>query len=462
MERPSSPLTTWRCPRQYRNYTQTKTDNKREKKGIIAVGDSIPPLIKKLKSMGFPRAIIKALKKLNIRRLTPIQMQALPAILLYRNVLMISLQRSGKSLCYILPIILGSFEEEKRLPLQYREGPVGLIIVPSRELALQLSEFIENLLSALLNFPRIRTLLCIGGLDMRTQRNSVKSGFHILIATPGRLSELLAKQQITLSFCKTIVLDEADRLLDSGFEEEITSILAQASREVQLVLSSAVLPRKIQEFRMKNPIYISIDRTRLRDLNFTQEFEFIPLQSKAVKLLEVLAKTEPPVLVFCENKPDAHFVCNYLSSRAINSQEFHGGKTQQERLDSLRKFRTGDCFVLVATDFAARGLTFHGVQHIVNYDTPKDIEGYLQRISRLGDKGMVTSFINQNTNKAFLCPLRAYLQSNGYPVPHQLRDLYDTGDPQTNSIGQCAHCNLPGHGKFICKSYQEYLLKSFL
>lgn len=469
--RSRSPIHLWTIPSKYSNLSDSVLQTKREKRGILAVGSDIPPLIKSFKKMRFPAEVRKGLKKLHIRKPTNLQMQALPIVLSSRNTAIISLESAGKSFIFLLPLIMAAFEEEERLALLGGEGPIGLIIVPSRELAQQLYRKLDDLLYHLRKMPPIRVFLCIGGIDMKEQLEAMRRGVHIIISTPGRLADLLNKKKISLSLCKFFVLDEADRLLDLGFEEEIINLYTRLTvfftqRPAQVILTSATIPKKLPEFArvaMHNPIYLTLSKANLSKLRVSQEIELVN-ENKKSKLLECLQKTAPPILIFCENKNDVDDLFNHLSQLGMGVIQLHGGKSQEERYRAIQLFRRKDKEILIATDVAAKGLDFSSIKHVINYDAPKDLEGYIQRICRSGrdGRGLATTFIASNTDRSFLLELKNYLEASNQHVPEDLHSIQDLEEVEITREGLCSYCHITGHQKIFCPQQQIDRLASLM
>ena len=363
---------------------------------------------------------------------------------------------------------MASMEEELRLKFGYGEGPLGLIVVPSRELAQQIFDFSNVLIGELRHFPKIRTLLCIGGTDMKAQLEGLKRGAHILISTPGRLSDLLSKGKVDLSLCKMLALDEADRLLDLGFEEEVENILRRFRSRPQVVLCSAAIPRDIQLLAgksLRSPVVVSLSRLEVTKLNIIQQFVFPRAEDKLSELLSVMSKTQPPILIFCENKADVEEIVEILSKQGIKALAVHGGKEQSERSQALEAFRRGSKEVLVATDVVAKGLHFQEVKHVINFDLPKELDLYIQRICRTGSRetGLATTLISSLQDQSALLELRWMLEEAKQELPSQLRNL--RGEPENAQVregGECAFCGLKGHRKSTCYLYQIDTLSSII
>lgn len=452
-------LTKWRPRKKYRMSNEEYRSRLREKYGVIAVGNCVPCLVKSFRSLRLPKEIISTLKELGIKKPTSLQKQGFPIILSGRDVLLQSISRQGKTLLFVLPTIIGAIEEELRLNLISNEGPIGLIIAPSRELAYQIYAFSKSFIQKLKTYPKIKISLCTGGVDMQAQLEGLSQGVHIVISTPGRLSDMLSKGHINLKLCKILLLDEADRLLDLGFDEEVRSVLSHTVNNVQIVLSSSTIPKRMQEFSlnfMKSPVYISVNKASLVKLKYTQICELVSADGKLVKLLDVMQRTEPPVLIFCENKSDSDIICKYLSERRIECASLHGGKVQNARSRAIKDFNTEAINVLIATDMAAKGLSFHKINHIINYDMPKDIDAYVQRICRGARKATISNFLSYKIDKTVLIDLADFLVDMKGKVPEFLLELIGSESEK------CQYCSLKSHRRSACSMLQLDLLKAEL
>lgn len=448
--------TTWTCPKYLLDEPESFHDAVRKKWHIIVEGDDCPPPIKSFKEMKIPGILCNALAKKGIARPTPIQVQAIPALLTGRDLIGIAFTGSGKTLTFGIPLLMFAMEEEMNMPLEQGEGPICLVLCPSRELARQTHEVIEyysNILSEK-GLPCIRTCLCIGGEDKRVQLAKLKDyGAHCIVATPGRLNDLLNQQKINLDICKYFVLDEADRMLDLGFDEEVHHIIDKMKRNRQTVLFSATMPQKFQDFAkntLLRPILVNVGRAGAANLDVIQEVEYVKNEAKIVYLLECLQKTSPPVVIFCERKSDVDEIYEYLLVKGVEAVSIHGGKDQEERNEAIRLYKNGQKDVLVATDIAAKGLDFPDIQHVINFDMPKEIENYVHRIGRTGrggKTGVATTFINKDVEVSALLDLKHLLIEAKQRVPPVLQAL-DDPDDDLNDLGGvkgCAFCGGLGH-----------------
>jgi len=425
----------WKAPRYILDMPESAREEVRTKWHIIVEGDDCPPPIKSFKEMKLPKCILTALAAKNITRPTPIQVQALPALFSGRDIIGIAFTGSGKTLTFSLPMIMLALEEEMTMPLEAGEGPLGLILAPSRELARQTYEIVEYYMQALERdggYPQLRSSLIIGGESKRDQLSAFQhAGLHCIVATPGRLNDLLNKNQLNMDICKYMVLDEGDRMLDMGFDEEVHAIINRFKRQRQTVLFSATMPQKFQDFAkstLVRPLLVNVGRAGAANLDVIQEVEYVKNEAKIVYLLECLQKTAPPVVIFCERKGDVDEIHEYLLVKGVEAVSIHGGKDQEERNEAIRLYKEGKKDVLVATDIAAKGLDFPDIQHVINFDMPSEIENYVHRIGRTGrcgKTGVATTFINKDVQESALLDLKHLLKEAKQRVPPVLQALQD-------------------------------------
>ena len=462
--------TGWKAPAHIRKLTEEERDDVRNKWHIIVEGVDIPPPIKTFREMKFPKPIIDELTRKGIARPTPIQIQGLPVILSGRDIIGIAFTGSGKSLTFVLPMIMAAMMEEHRMPLEGGEGPVGLILCPSRELARQTHEVIEGFTVELAKqgMAQMRIMLCIGGVDSREQSDIVRNaGAHMVTATPGRLKDLLHKKRMNLDICKYLCMDEADRMVDLGFEDDIRDIYSFFKSQRQTLLFSATMPEKIRKFAesaLVNPIVVNVGRAGAANLDVIQEVEYVKQEAKIVYLLECLQKTAPPVLIFCENKGDVDDIHEYLLLKGVEAVAIHGGKGQDERDWAISEFKAQRKDVLVATDVAGKGLDFPDIQHVINYDMPEEIENYVHRIGRTGrcgKTGIATTFINKNQSETILLDLKHLLREAKQRIPPVLAMLDDPMDQEAELVALtgtkgCAYCGGLGHRIGNCPKLGNY------
>ena len=447
--------TGWRIPKHIREMPESRHQSIREKYCILVEGEDMPEPIKSFKEMKLPKSIINALKKKGILKPSPIQMQGLPAVLSGRDMIGIAFTGSGKTLVFVLPLVMFALEQELSLPFIRDEGPYGLIICPSRELAKQTYEIFQYYCDALTasGMPALRVCLCIGGVSVKEQTDVIKRGIHIMVATPGRLMDMLEKKTVGLHVCRYLCLDEADRMIDMGFEEDVRTIFSYFKGQRQTLLFSATMPKKIQNFArsaLVKPITVNVGRAGAASQDIVQEVEYVKQEAKIVHLLDTLQKTEPPVLVFAEKKQDVDAIHEYLLLKGVEAVAIHGGKDQEERSRAVTEFRKGEKDVLVATDVASKGLDFQEIKHVINYDMPDDIEDYVHRIGRTGrygKQGVATTFINKSIEESILLDLKHLLIEAKQKLPPFLAAL-QTESEKYLDLGDergCAYCGGLGH-----------------
>lgn len=240
--------TSWKPPRYIQLMPQSKCEEIRNKLSILVEGEDVPAPIRTFKEMKFPKPILVALDKKGIKKPTPIQIQGIPTALAGRDLIGIAFTGSGKTLVFVLPLIMFCVEQEIGLPFIRNEGPYGLIICPSRELAKQTYEIIQYFCKYLREsgMPEVRACLAIGGVPVSESVDVIQKGVHIMVATPGRLMDMLDKKMVTLRVCRYLCMDEADRMIDMGFEEDVRTIFSYFKGQRQTLLFSATMPKKIQ------------------------------------------------------------------------------------------------------------------------------------------------------------------------------------------------------------------------
>ncbi len=457
--------TGWRPPRRVLERPEAMHEKIREQNNILVEGENIPPLVRSFRSMKFPPSIMAALEAKGIQKPSPIQMQGIPSILSGRDLIGIAYTGSGKTLVFALPIVMFCLEQEKKLPFMGNEGPFGLIVVPSRELAKQIHETLEYFSerAAVGGLPRIKTCLAIGGMPSSDALNAIRAGVHIVVATPGRLMDMLNKKVMTLDVCRYLCLDEADRMIDMGFEEDVRTIFSYFKAQRQTLLFSATMPKKIQNFArsaLVKPVTINVGRAGAASRNIIQEIEFVKSEAKIVHILECLQKTPPPVLIFAERKQDVDAIHEYLLLKGVLAVAIHGSKDQEDRIRSVADFRAGRKDVLCATDVASKGLDFPAIKHVINYDMPDDIENYVHRIGRTGRgnaSGHATTLINNAVDQAVLLDLKHLLIEAKQKVPPFLATLESEQEKFLSVGGErgCSYCGGLGHRITNCPKLES-------
>ncbi len=326
--------------------------------------------------LGISSAILKVLAEKNFLVPTPIQQQCIPTAIEGKDIVGIAQTGTGKTLAFGIPIMQSIL----------REPGQALILLPTRELALQVEDVLKNLCQPL----RLRGCVLIGGANMGQQIQKLRNKPQIIIATPGRLIDHLASKTMTLSNVKMIVLDEADRMLDIGFMPQIKQILASAPTDRQTMMFSATMPKSISELAakyMKLPVRIEVAPAGTPAKNIEQEVFIVPKDGKVPLLEKVLLDNPGTVLVFSRTKFGAKKISAYLNKIGHLAVEIHSNRTLAQRKAAMEGFKSGKYRILVATDIAARGIDVANISLVLNYDLPDNAEDYVHRIGRTGRAG---------------------------------------------------------------------------
>jgi len=444
----------WRAPKYIREMPEEQATDIRKKFNIECTGENVPNPVSRYVDLKLHPAITRHLEGKGITKPTPIQMQSLPTIMMGRDMIGVAFTGSGKTLTFSLPAIMFSLEQERKLPFQQGEGCYACIMCPSRELARQTFEVIKECVDALAaaGEPKLCAALCMGGVNMNDFVRGYL-GIHIAVATPGRLMDLLKKKRINFDICRYFCLDEADRMIDLGFEEDMRTIFSYFKGQRQTILFSATMPVKIKNFALRtliDPVTVIVGATGAANLDVIQEVEYVKQEAKVMYLLECLQKTPPPVLIFSSKKGDVDDMYEYLLLKGVECVAIHGGKPQEERDMAINGYKSGRKDVLIATDVASKGLDFPGIQHVINYDMPEELEDYVHRIGRTGranKTGIATTFINKMVSATVLMDLKYLLKEAKQRVPPFLeRSTSELEKFRTiGGIVGCAYCGGPGH-----------------
>lgn len=398
--------------------------------GIKIRGKRCPRPIQKWTQCGLDQRVLEVIKKAGYERPTPIQAQAIPAIMSGRDLIGIAKTGSGKTVAFLLPMIRHVLDQRKLSPT---EGPIVLIMTPTRELAMQI--YVECH-----RFGRplgLRTVCASGGAPIKEQIADLKRGAEILVATPGRLIELLVANSGRVTNLRRVtylVLDEADRMFDMGFGPQVLKVVGNIRPDKQAVLFSATFPRQMEALARKilvKPLEIVVgDRSVVCD-DVTQHVEVIEESVKFVRLLELLGEWYPAkvekILIFVDKQDAADNLLKELLRRGYPCLSIHGGKDQADRDSAITDFKAGVAPVLVATSVAARGLDVKDLGLVINYECPNHLEDYVHRVGRTGragSKGSAYTFITPQQSQ-WAADLVKALSSSNAQVPQALQRLAD-------------------------------------
>lgn len=342
---------------------------------------------------GLEEGILRAIRKAGYVRPTPVQDAAIPKVMRGDDLTAIAQTGTGKTAAFVLPILhrLSARKTENKL-----HGTLALILAPTRELAVQITENIHSYGRHL----TIRVAAIHGGVDENSQIRAARKGANIIVATPGRLIDLLGRHKLDFSRLEVLVLDEADRMLDMGFLPDIETIVASLPRRRQTLMFSATFPKPVESLAKRfqwEPKRVQVGAKNNPAETVKQAAYEVPPHLKDAMLLALLK--DPAlvrVLVFVRMKDGANRLAEILRREKIGVTRLHSGRAQEQRLKALADFKNGAVRVLVATDLAARGIDIEGVSHVVNYDFPVNPEDYIHRIGRTGraeHEGEAVSFV---------------------------------------------------------------------
>ncbi|MBN2382047.1 DEAD/DEAH box helicase [bacterium] len=334
-------------------------------------------------------AILKALKRMNYTDLTPIQERTFPHILAGKDLIATAETGSGKTSACGIPLIQRTDSHQTSIQV--------LVLVPTRELALQYVDEINRIGQD----SRIIPFAIYGGFDADIQRAKLRDLVHILIATPGRLIDLIYSGDISLSQVKTCVLDEADEMLKQGFLEDIDFIFSCLVHQHQTLLFSATMPPEIIKLArtfLKEPVVIELNKEEIAPQSLVHRFLFVSQQAKLDSLLRIIPEEKiTQAIIFCNSRNSAERLFDRLRNSLSALEMIHGGFEQERRASIIRRFRSGQTRFLVATDLAGRGLDFSRVSHVINYDFPFDQVSYTHRTGRtgrMGQAGIALTFVS--------------------------------------------------------------------
>lgn len=329
--------------------------------------------------LGIAPKILDVLYRHKFSTPTPIQFKSIPPALAGKDIMGIAQTGTGKTLAFGIPMI-------QRLA-QSQGKAIGLIILPTRELAIQVHETFKKVGGPL----GLRTAVLIGGESIHKQIRLLEQNPHVIIGTPGRLNDHIQSKRLPLERASIVVLDEADRMLDMGFAPQIQKIFQHVPKERQTLLFSATMPQgvlKIAQSYLSLPLRIEVAPSGSTSDQIDQELFFIKRDEKLSLLATVLSEYKGSVLVFCRTKHAASKITHALRSLGERAAEIHSNRSLHQRLVALEGFKVGKYRVLVATDIAARGIDVKGIQLVINYDLPENPEDYIHRIGRTGRAGM--------------------------------------------------------------------------
>jgi len=421
----------------------------KEDYNISTKGGRVPNPMRNWSESNLPPVLLDAIEKAGYKQPMPIQMQSIPIGLEGRDLIGLAETGSGKTAAFVLPMLVYISKLPPMTAETAVEGPYALIMAPTRELAIQIEREASKFATAM----GFRTLAVVGGQSIEEQGFMLRRGCEILIATPGRLVDCLDRRYVVLNQCNYVVLDEADRMVDMGFEVQVTTVLdampssnlksedetlaeqqiaaLQEDRADQVyrttVMFSATMPIAVERLARKylrHPAVIQIGEVGKAAERIEQRVEFVKGDNdKKNKVMNLLySGIAPPIMIFVNQKRNCDVLSRAINKVGFRSATLHSGKSQEQREEAMESFKAGNIDILVSTDVAGRGIDVKGVTHVINYDMPKSIADYTHRIGRTGRAGMTgvaVSFITNDDSDLFY-DLKQMLQATGNPVPPEL------------------------------------------
>lgn len=344
--------------------------------------------------LGLSKHILDLLEQNGFSEPTEIQRETIPLILGKHDIMASAQTGSGKTAAFALPVI----ENLQRTAHGGVKNPRALVLVPTRELALQVQEQFYRFSKG----SRFRSAAIYGGTGYHRQTSDLRRGVDVVVATPGRLFDHMAQGTIDISMVEILILDEADRMLDMGFMPQVRKIVAQIPRKRQTLMFSATIDRRVEELAkqyLHNPATVRVNTRQIEPTDIEQRIIHVSEIGKDAMLLELIKQTEmESVLVFTRTRRKASKVRSRLRASNVSAEEIHSDISQNQRERTLKRYRNGEFSVLVATDIAARGLDIPSISHVVNYDLPETAADYVHRIGRTGragKSGVALSFVSE-------------------------------------------------------------------
>jgi ATP-dependent RNA helicase DDX23/PRP28 len=420
----------------------------REDFDIRVQGGRAPLPLRYWNEANFPQSIYKAIVEAGYEKPSPIQRQAIPIGMAHKDIIGIAETGSGKTCAFLVPMLCYLL----KLPTQFlarvaEEGPLSIILAPTRELAQQ----IEEECIKLNKFTDFKTACIVGGQSIEEQGFKLRRGVEIVVGTPGRILDCIKSHYMVLNQCNYVIMDEADRMIDMGFEEQVVEVLnsmggllksedeyvaEQQLQNAQLgnglyrvtAMFSATMPPEVELIAKKylrHPVTVRIgDVDSGKNKRIEQHVIYLSDSQKKGKLTEELRKLseDDKVIIFVNEKRTCDSICWHVESLKYNAGALHGGKGQDQREETLESFRSNKIQILVATDVAGRGLDIPDVSHVINFDCPNKIQNYCHRIGRTGRAGKfgtATTFLTDKDTE-IMFDLKQYLEQTDSPVPHQL------------------------------------------
>ncbi|GKV19036.1 hypothetical protein SLEP1_g29336 [Rubroshorea leprosula] len=416
----------------FSSFTADQLENLRRKLQIHVKGGVLPAPALAFSSCTLPEKLLQNIESVGYDMPTPVQMQAIPAALMRKNLLVSADTGSGKTASYLVPIV-SQCAVYRRQHFASQKKPLAMVLTPTRELCIQVEEQ-AKLLGKGLPF---KTALVVGGEVMAGQLYRVQQGVELIIGTPGRLIDLLTKHEISLDDVMVFVLDEVDCMLQRGFRDQVMQIF-RALSQPQVLMYSATISQDVEKIASslaKDIISLSVGKPNKPNSAVKQLAIWVESKQKKQKLFDILTSKQhfmPPVVVYVGSRLGADLLSNAITvTTGVKAFSIHGEKTMKERREIMRSFLVGEISVLVSTGVLGRGIDLFGVRQVIVFDMPNSIKEYVHQIgraSRMGGEGMAFVFVNEE-NKNLFPELVESLKSSGAVIPKELVNSQYTVHP---------------------------------
>ncbi|KAF8394455.1 hypothetical protein HHK36_020663 [Tetracentron sinense] len=424
---------------QSRSLTSNQIESLRRKIEIQVKGGDVPPPVLSFSSCNLPQKLLQNLEAAGYDIPTPVQMQAIPAALTGKNLLVSADTGSGKTASFLVPVVSHCTNFRFEHPSN-KKKPLAMVLAPTREICVQVEEQ-AKLLGRGLPF---KTALVVGGDAMAGQIYRIRQGVELIIGTPGRLIDLLIKHDVGLDEVAVLVLDEVDCMLQRGFRDQVMQIF-QALFQPQVLMYSATIPPEVEKMASsmaKDLVLVSAGKPNRPNESVKQVVIWVESKQKKQKLFDILMSKQhfmPPVVVFVGSRLGADLLSEAITvTTGIRALSIHGEKPMKERRETMRLFLVGEVSVIVATGVLGRGVDLLGVRQVIVFDMPNSIKEYVHQIgraSRLGEEGTAIVFVNEE-NKNLFQELVGALRLSGAAVPRELANSRYTMGPYSASKGQ--------------------------
>lgn len=399
----------------------------RKKLDIHVKGDIVAPILS-FTACNLPEKLLHNIEEAGYDMLTPVQMQAIPAALTGKNMLVLAETGSGKSASFLIPIVSRCVSH--RLAFVSDKKPLALVLTPTRELCIQVEEH-AKLLGKGLPF---KTALVVGGYAMAGQLYRIQQGVELIVGTPGRLIDLLMKHEIELDDVMAFVVDEVDCMLQRGFRDQVMQIY-RALSQPQVLMYSATMSNDLEKMAnslAKDTVVVSVGEPNKPNKTVKQIAIWVESKQKKQKLFDILASKQhfkPPVVIYVSSRLGADLLANAITvATGIKASSIHGEKSMTERREIMQSFLLGEVPVVVATGVLGRGVDLLGVRQVIVFDMPNSIKEYVHQIgraSRMGEEGQAIVFVNEE-NKNVFAELVDVLKSGGAAIPRELANSWYT------------------------------------